>query len=119
MEIIRGIVTTIYNKNNSFMAVESVQHCHELNKICFPVYIKTEDRVLGTIIDEKFNICFDISLKNGQTVFGTFLFKSKNGKIKIQLVNDFNRMTYYPYETFYQKGKILAVIESDIISVSV
>lgn len=65
-----------------------------------------DEKVLGIIRDNKFDLCHELELTDGQKYFGYIV---NNGfgstAIRVRLINDFNLVTFDPFNSSYELGE--------------
>lgn len=115
-DIIRGIVNIISGNNKAIIAVEVVGNIHKANDVYALKTIANEDKVLGVLIDDKFNICCHVIL-NEREVFGYFI-SNDSGKYKFQPIQGFNKFTYDHNKPTHKLGKEISFNESEIKEVN-
>lgn len=110
MEIIRGIVG---ENNRQELKVMSVAAMSSINNQLEGIKLKIDDKLLGVIINNKFNICYNIGLKNGQNQFG-YVFKMTDNNYEIQTFEGFDKNQFNPFDANYILGKELSISISEI-----
>jgi hypothetical protein len=116
VEVKRGIVGRFFPSET--LCIDTAKHCYPLNEV-YNALPNVDERVLGVVIEERFNLCYEIFLENGKKVFGYFISSNIPGHYLIQEINIFNRSAYNPFETTYSLGEIFEVNPDEIMSTTI
>ena len=100
--------------------VYSPLHTYFLNTMSmFERTYLIDEKLLGVVVDKKFNICDDFILTDGTIYFG---YISNNGfwseAVRVQLIEGFDRRTYNPFKNTYSLGKEIVIPKNDIENLS-
>ena len=114
VEVIRGIVITIYNRDYSKLAIETPLHIYDINSEVASYVLEEGDKLLGVVIDKKFNICTHVTFENNVILFGYINSRRKDGAFSFQTLPKFNKLSYNPYEPKYSLGRRTKVYMSQI-----
>ncbi len=119
VEVSRGRIGNVIGKNYCKQGVETVGYIFDIEDTFVPFELKEKEKVLGVVLNGKFNICYDIALNNVDTIFGYFTENDSKGNYLFQPIDNFNRQTFYPFEPTYRKGQKTGINEGDIKTISV
>ena len=100
MKIERGIIG--FNNRNEMIVRSPGQIYHLNNESFFSRSLKENDKVLGVIVENKFNVIREYITNKGEFIYGYLLQKSKPGII--QSISNFNPNNYDPFRSIYKLG---------------
>jgi hypothetical protein len=113
IKIERGILQFENNK----AVVFSPGHSYQLNIVSLinAEYV-ADDKLLGVIIENKFNICDEFNLTDGRKYFG---FITGNGfdslAIRFQIISGFDKYVFNPYiNNEYELGEEIVISKTEI-----
>lgn len=113
MKIERGILCV--NTSNEIV-VRSPLKIHRISmESLLERYFKSNENMLGVLINEIFYRCEEFEFLNGERVFG-YITKNDlaNSKLTIQLIENFNQRTFDPFNPDYMLGKEIIVNKNDV-----
>jgi hypothetical protein len=115
MKLHRGIIIV---GNNNKIQVKCPGSIYDLPPLIDPVEFNLNDKVIGVIIEEKFNIIFNFNLSSGKNEFGYYTKKWIEDDFKIKPLIDFNPLTFDPYNSEYEFSEEIEFNRNQVISVS-
>ena len=116
MDIIRGIVSFSYGKESRELVIKSVGSVHFANDLHLLAPLSENAKVLGCIIENKYNICYEVELKNKEKFIGYIT--SKNGsELKFQTIKKFDKYLYNPFKPEYELGNKIEIGENEIVDI--
>ncbi len=119
VEVNRGWVGNVIGKNYCKQGVLTVGFLFDIDETILPVKLNENEKVLGVVLDDKFNICYDVKLNNEEKAFGYFTENDSKGNYTFQVIEGFSRQAFYPFEPTYKKGKKIGINQADIKTISV
>jgi hypothetical protein len=114
MKIERGIFGV--NTSNELIVICALGIYKMSSEYLLEHDFKSNDKLLGVIIDKVFHPCEEIKLNNGKKIFG---FIRKNNLslsiITYQIIENFDKQSFNPYHSKYNLGKEVRVFKNEIM----
>src|ERR1700749_3874605 len=98
IDVVRGIATWVVHRGESLkIGILTPQHIYNINNDAISFSLDEDEKVLGVVIDNKFNICFHICAdkisNDTETAFGYIVSShAKKGSYSFQIINGFNNL---------------------------
>lgn len=115
IKIERGIISL---NDNEEIIVYSPGRIHPINPVSLDTSIyRNGEKVIGVIIDKKFNPLQQFEQIENTVAFGYVLdFDPDTRYISIQLIKDFSLKDFNPFNAYYYLGKIISIQTNKIIN---
>lgn len=113
MKIERGILSV--NTSNEII-VRSPLNVYKISmESLLEREFKSNEKLLGVVINGEFHRCEEFHLNNGKHIFG-YIKKNDlgNSVITFQIIDGFNKQTFNPYNSVYSRGKEIRIFKNEI-----